>query len=466
MTGNTTKKPRTRRGKSPTILERINPDAAGIDVGSAEHYVAVPPDRDPSPVQVFKAFTGDLLRLADWLLACGITTVAMESTGVYWIPLYEILEARGLEVVLVHARHVKNVPGRKSDVRDCEWLQQLHSVGLLRGSFRPTAEITTLRGYVRHRESLVRGVVNTVNRMEKALVLMNLQLHLVVTDLVGATGLRILRDIVAGQTDPHRLATHRDVRCKASEPEIAAALTGHYRPEQLFVLRQNLELFDVYQLKIRDCDAEIEAYLQHLAAQANKPESPLPAKRGATRAPKGNEPRFDIRGPLYQLLGTDLTQIDGIGAYNALRLVTEIGTDMTRWPNERHFTSWMTLAPRNRVTGGRLHGTARTPSPNRAATMLRMSAVSVGRTQTAIGAFYRRLSFRTEKAKAITATARKLAILVYRTLKGEIAYKDPGVSAYDIRYRASAVRRLRQRAEALGLALVDRTTGELMEGVS
>jgi transposase len=458
------KKPRNPRRKNPTILERINPNAAGVDCGSAEHYVAVPSDRDPSSVRAFKTFTADLNRLADWLVACDITTVAMEATGVYWIPLYEILEARGLEVVLVNARHVKNVPGRKSDVRDCEWLQQLHSVGLLRGSFRPSAEITTLRSYVRHRDSLVRGVVNTVNRMEKSLVLMNLQLHLVVSDLVGGTGLRILRDLVAGQTDPRRLATHRDIRCKASEAEIEAALTGNCRPEHLFMLRQNLELYDTYQLKIRDCDAEIETCLHHLADQKERPENPLPPKRGGTRAPKGNEPRFDIRSPLYRLLGIDLTQIDGIGAYSALRLVTEVGTDMSRWPTERHFTSWMTLAPRNRITGGRLLGTANLACANRAATMLRTSAVSIGRTQTALGAFYRRLSLRTEKAKAITATARKLAILVYRTLKGEITYKDPGVSAYDIRYRASAVRRLRQRAAALGLTLVDPTSGEIIEG--
>jgi transposase len=216
--------PRPRR--SPSLLKRINPDAAGVDCGSAEHYVAVPADRDEVSVRVFKTFTGDLHRLADWLIRCGITTVAMEATGVYWLPLYEILEARGLEVVLVNARHVKNVPGRKSDVSDCEWLQELHSVGLLRGSFRPAAHIATLRSYLRHRESLVRNAVTVMNRIEKALLQMNLQLHLVISDLAGATGLRILRDIVDGQRDPRRLATHRDVRCKASEEEIVAALTG------------------------------------------------------------------------------------------------------------------------------------------------------------------------------------------------------------------------------------------------
>src|SRR5207247_1149384 len=246
---------RKRRSGGPSLLKRINPHAAGIDCGSAEHFVAVPQDSHPTPVRAFKAFTGDLHRLADWLLTCGVTTVAMEATGVYWIPLYEILEARGLEVVLVNARHVKNVPGRKSDVMDCEWLRELHSVGLLRGSFRPVAAIAALRAYLRHRETLVQTAAMHIQRMQKALVQMNLQLHLVISDITGVTGLRILRDIVTGRRNPEDLAQHRDRRCKASEAEIAAALTGHYRPEHLFVLKQNLELFDTYQHQLAACDA-------------------------------------------------------------------------------------------------------------------------------------------------------------------------------------------------------------------
>ena len=455
---------RSRRG-SRSLLERVNANAAGIDCGSAEHYVAVPPDRDPTHVRSFKTFTADLHRLADWLIACRITTVAMEATGVYWIPLYEILEARGIEVVLVNARHVKNVPGRKSDVMDCEWLQELHSVGLLRGSFRPAAEIAALRSYVRHRETLVQSAVTTVNRMEKALVQMNVQLHLVISDLVGTTGLRILRDIVNGRTNPERLAKHRDAHCRASEAEIAAALTGHYRPEHLFVLKQNLETYDAYQRQIQTCDVEIEANLQQLAAKAPTPGSTLPDPR-SRKKPRHNEPRFDIRGPLHQLTGTDLTQIDAIGPHNALRLLAEIGTDMSRWPSERHFTSWLTLAPRNKVSGGRLLGSTTQPSANRAAAILRVAAMTLGRTQTALGAFYRRLAYRIGKAKAITATARKLAILVYRCLKGEITYRDPGAATYDTLHREHVVRRLRQRAAALGFNLVNGQTGEILEGVS
>lgn len=264
---------------SPSVLERINPNAAGIDCGSAEHFVSVPPDRDPTPVQSFKTFTNDLLRLAEWLTTCGVRSVAMEATGVYWIPIYEILETRGFEVLLVNARHIKNVPGRKSDVSDCEWLRELHSVGLLRGSFRPADAIVALRAYLRHRQTLVESAGTYIQRMQKALVQMNVQLPLVVSDITGVTGLRILRDIVAGHRDPDHLAQHRDFRCRATKSEIVAALTGNYRPEHLFVLKQNLELFDACQAQLAACDGAIEAHVQALIAQAATPAAPLPAPR-------------------------------------------------------------------------------------------------------------------------------------------------------------------------------------------
>jgi len=448
---------------SPSVLERINPHAAGIDCGSAEHFVAVPPDRDETPVRSFATFTGDLHRLADWLTACRVTSVAMEATGVYWIPIYEILDARGFTVLLVNARHVKHVPGRKSDVSDCEWLRDLHIVGLLRGSFRPTDGIVALRAYLRHRETLIQSAGSQVQRMQKALVQMNVQLPLVVSDITGVTGLRILRDIVAGRTDPHALARHRDHRCHASEAEIVAALTGNYRAEHLFGLRQNLEAFDHTQQLLAACDTAIEAHLQRLATHAQQATTPLPPPR-ARQKPRGNEPRFELRTPLHHLTGVDLSQLDGIGPYNALRLISEIGTDMTRWPTDKHFTSWLTLAPKNKVSGGRLLSSRTQPSANRAAAILRLAAMNLGRTQTALGAFYRRLAYRVGKAKAITATARKLAILVYHTLKGELVYQDPGAAEYDARDRARVLRRLRQRAEHLGFTLVNLTTGELAEG--
>lgn len=457
------RRPSPKPRVSPAVLEHLHPNAAGIDCGSAEHFVAVPPDRDATPVRSFATFTGDLQRLADWLTACRVTHVAMEATGVYWIPIFEILEARGFHVILVNARHVKHVPGRKSDVSDCEWLRDLHILGLLRGSFRPADGIVALRGYLRHRATLIESAGAIVQRMQKALVQMNVQLPLVVSDITGVTGLRILRDIVAGHRDPHHLATHRDYRCHASEAEIVAALTGNYRPEHVFVLQQNVELFDAYQRHLTACDAAIEAHLAQLTATAAPSATTLPPARRRQK-PRENEPRFDVRTPLHQLTGIDLSQIDGIGPYNALRLLSEIGTDMTRWPSVQHFTSWLTLAPMNKVSGGRLLSSRTQPSANRAAAILRLAAMNLGRTQTALGAFYRRLAFRVGKAKAITATARKLAILVYRTLKDGLLYKDPGADAYDAHHRTHVVRRLRQRAANLGFQLVNIATGELVEG--
>jgi len=448
---------------SPSVLEHLNPHAAGIDCGSAEHFVAVPADRDSTPVRSFTTFTGDLERLADWLTACRVTHVAMEATGVYWIPIFEILDARGFQVSLVNARHVKHVAGRKSDVSDCEWLRDLHILGLLRGSFRPADGIVALRGYLRHRATLIESAGAIVQRMQKALVQMNVQLPLVVSDITGVTGLKILRDIVAGRRDPHQLAQHRDYRCHASEAEIVAALTGNYRAEHVFVLQQNVELFDGYQRQLTACDVAIEAHLAQLAATVTPTMTALPPARRRQK-PRENEPRFDVRTPLHQLTGVDLSQIDGIGPYNALRLLSEIGTDMTRWATEKHFTSWLTLAPQNKISGGRLLSSRTQPSANRAAAILRLAAMNLGRTQTALGAFYRRLAYRVGKAKAITATARKLALLVYRTLKDGLVYADPGAEAYDTQHRTHVVRRLRQRAANLGFVLINASTGELVDG--
>lgn len=452
-------KPRTSRA----VLEEINPNAAGLDCGAAEHVIAVPPDRDPRPVQTFGVFTGELHALADWLAACRVTHVAMEATGVYWIPVYEILEARGFQVSLVNARHVKNVPGRKTDVSDAEWLRDLHMMGLLRGSFRPADDIMPLRAYLRHRTALLQGAAAHVQCMQKALVQMNVQLPLVVSDITGQTGMRIVRDLVAGERDPRVLARHRDPRCRASESDIVAALTGNYRPEHVLALTQHLALYDAHQVQLAACDTAIAAHLDPLAAAAPEPATPLPPPRDPHRKVVKNEPAFELRTPLHRLTGTDLSQIDGLGPYTALRLIAELGTDMSRWPTERHFTSWLTLAPRNKISGGRLLSSRTQPSANRAATMLRVAAMSLGRGDTALGAFYRRLAARVGKAKAITATARKLALHVYHALKGDRPYADPGAAAYDARFRAQQFRRLQQRAQHLGFALVSLDTGEVLE---
>jgi transposase len=412
-------------------------------------------------VREFRTFTGELERLADWLAQCRIKTVAMESTAVYWIPLYEILEQRGFEVVLVNAREVHNVPGRKSDVKDCEWLRELHSVGLLHASFRPAAAIVPLRSFMRQRETLVEEASARILRMQKALTQMNVLLHVVVTDISGQTGLKIVRSILAGVRDPVLLAAHRDYHCHASHAELVAALTGNYRAEHLFALKQNFAAYEFLLKQIAECDGEIAALLTTLANQQPPPAAPLPEAR-RKRTPK-HAPAFDIRSPLHRLTGgADLSQIDSIGPQAALHLIAEFGTDMRRWPTEKHFTSWLALAPNNKVSGGRLLSSRTLPSANRAAAILRRCAMSLTRTSTALGAFYRRLAARTGKAKAITATARKLAVIIYRVLSGQLVYNDPGATAYHQLHRARELKSLRRRSLVLGFELVDRSTGELL----
>lgn len=453
-----------KRGKqSSRSLSTLNAHAAGIDVGSTFHVVAIPADRSEEPVRTFQTFTSDLHRLADWLQEVGVTTVAMESTGVYWIPVFEILEARGLEVLLVNARHVKNVPGRKTDVNDAQWLQQLHQHGLLRGSFRPHDRMVGLRAHLRHRERLVDSAASHIQHMQKALMQMNVQLHHVVSDITGATGMRIVRAIVAGAHDPDALAHHRDMRCKASHETIREALTGNYRAEHVLALRHALELYDFLQIKISECDVEIEAVMRELNQGRSAPTMPIPPVRHARGT---NEPEFDVRTVLYTMLGADLSQIHGFGPYTVLRLVGECGDDMRKWPTAKHFTSWLTLAPGNKISGGRVLSTKTRRSANRAAALLRIAAVNIGKTKTALGAFYRRLAARAGKAKAVTATARKLAVLFYNALRFGLTYADPGADYYEERYRQRVVHNLQRRARQLGLMLVESVDPGPSPGVS
>lgn len=440
----------TRQGRSRSLPVR-HACAAGIDIGAKFHVVAVPPHLSAEPVRTYQSFTTDLHRLAEWVEALGITTVAMESTGVYWIPLFEILEERGLEVLLVNARHVKRVPGRKTDVTDAQWLQELHQHGLLRGSFRPANALVALRAYLRHRERLLEYAAGHIQHMQKALMQMNVQLHHVVSDITGATGMAIIRAMVAGQHDPATLATYRDVRCHASGETVEAALTGHYRHEHVFALRQALELYDSYQIKVAECDKEIEATLQGLPQAELELTKPLPPARHKTR--QMNEPKFQTREALFHLLGMDLTQLHGFGPHTALKLIGECGTDMSRWPTVKHFTSWLTLAPGNKISGGQLLSTKTRRSASRPAKVLRLAALNVGKTSTALGAFYRRLAARVGKAKAVTATARKLAVLFYNTLRYGMTYRDPGASYYEERYRKRVLKGLKKRAQELGYEL-------------
>jgi transposase len=440
-----------KRSRSRRDLSPIHPAAAAIDIGATIHVAAVSPDRDPEPVRTFRTFTDDLHRLADWFSRCGIKTVVMESTGVYWIPIFEILEQRGFEVMVVNARDAKHVPGRKTDVSDAEWLQRLHEYGLLRASFRPQAEIAGLRAYLRQRERLLDYAAAHIQHMQKALTQMNLQLHHVMSDITGVTGMTIIRAIVAGERDPNVLATHRDRRCHASAETVCQALVGNYREEHVFALTQALELYDVYQAKVAACDMQIEAILKRLKKNATPSANKLLPARHETRS--ANAPAFDVRAALHAILGVDLTQINALGPYLALKLVGECGTNLTAWPTAKHFTSWLGLAPHNKISGGKVLSSKTRRTSNRVASLLRLAAVSVGRTDTALGAFYRRLSARVGKAKAITATARKLAVLFYNTLRHGMSYVDPGATYYEERYRQRVLGNLQRRAKSLGYVL-------------
>lgn len=442
MSGNSNKR---------TGLPIVHEFAAGIDVGARFHVVAVPPHLARQPVQSFQAFTADLQRLADWLVEVGVTTVAMESTGVYWVPVYEILEERGIDVILANARDAKAVPGRKTDVNDAQWLQKLHACGLLRASFRPGRDIAALRTYLRLRERHLDYAAAHIQHMQKALTFMNLQLHHVVTDVTGVTGMKIIRAIVAGERDPQTLVAMRDARCKASAETMSAAMCGNYQPEHVFALAQALSLYDFYQARVHDCDAQIERALAALCQSKPIPATELPKARHRTRQP--NALNFDVRSVLYQMVGVDLTQIHGIGPYLALRLVSECGTDLTRWPSAKHFTSWLTLSPGSKISGGKVLSAHTRKTTNRLTAHLRLAAVTVGRTDTALGAFYRRLAARIGKAKAVTATARKIAVLFYNAMRFGMAYQDPGADRYERNYRERVIKNLHRRAADFGYTL-------------
>lgn len=438
-----------RPGKPRSSLSVTHPNAAGIDIGSASHFVAVPPDRgDERPVREFRSFTVDLAAIADWLSACGVDTVAMESTGVYWIPLYELLDARGFKVLLVNARHVKNVPGRKSDVLDCQWLQQLMSYGLLSGAFRPDDQVCVLRSLGRQRAMLLKDQARCVQHMQKALTQMNLQLANVISDVVGETGQRILRAILAGERDGHRLAALRDRRIQASEEEIAKSLQGNWRSEHLFALKQALAKFDFIGTQLAEVDLEIEGQLRVL--QTHEGEPPKARRRGRAR----NAPKFDLRAQLYKVCGVDLTRIDGIDVTTALTVISEVGADLSRFPKVGRFTSWLGLCPGTRITGGKVMSGRTRRCANRAAEALRMAAAALRTSKSALGAYYRRLCSRMDKPKAITATAHKLARLIYIMLTRGQEYTDQGQDYYEERYRERVVRSLSQRAAKLGMRMI------------
>ncbi len=444
--------------KSVESLTPINPDAAGIDIGADSHWVSVPFERAEQNVREFSCYTPDLYALTAWLKECQIKTVVMESTGVYWIPLFQILETQGLEVLLVNSHHVKTVPGRKSDVLDCQWLQQLHSYGLLAGSFRPDDEICVLRSYIRHRDSLIRSAGTHVQRMQKALTQMNLQLHRVISDITGKTGQKIMRAMLNGEHNPKTLASFKDGRIRRTQSEIADALTGDYRQEHLFVLEQELQLYEFYQQQIEECDQKIEQYLLSLddkiELEINQEVFSVPRKKKYS----SNVPTFDLGSHLYRISGVDFTRIDGLGVLTVQTILSEVGLDPSRFPTVKHFCSWLGLCPGSRVSGGKVKSSQTRHVVNRAANAFRLAAHAVGKTQTALGGFYRRLRSRLGAPKAVTATAHKLARIFYCLWTKGGEYEDPGVDFYEQEYQQRLLKNLQKKAEQIGFELVPQSS--------
>jgi transposase len=444
-------------------LKVIHPQAAGLDIGSTEIWAAVAPAGTAEAVRKFGTYTEDLYALADWLGACGVDTVAMESTGVYWVPVYEVLEARGLRPQVVNARHVKQVPGRKSDIQDCEWLQGLHSVGLLRGSFRPEAEIVALRAYLRQRAQLIEHRAAHIQHMQKALTQMNVQLTQVVKDITGVTGLSIIRAIVTGERDPQQLAALRQPGVKKSEQEIAKALEGHYRPEHVFALKQALALYDVYTEQVAECDREIERQFANVKP-VDEDLPPLPPSDKRDSHSK-NAPSYDARGYLYRLTGVDLVAISGLNESSVQTIISEIGTDLSAFPNEKHFCSWLGLAPHNDISGGKRLRSRTLKTQNRAGQAFRLAAQSVAKSpHSAFGAFYRRMKARLGPKQAIVATAHKLARAFYQILKHRLPFHDLGGEEYERRAREREIKHLKKRASKLGLTLSESPTNPALAG--
>ncbi len=446
-----------RKSTSMPVLSCLELNAAGVDVGATEIYIAVPADRDPQSIRRFSTFTEDLHVAADWLKACGIETVAMESTGVYWIPFFQILEARGFKVLLVNARHVKNVPGRKSDVSDCQWIQYLLSVGLLRASFRPEQAVCTVRSILRHRDNLVQMASTHIQHMQKALDQMNLQLHHVISDITGLTGIAIVEAILKGERNPLALAKLRDPRIKATESTIAKALVGDYRPEHLFTLRQSLAAYHYYQQMIAACDVEIERCLDTFQSKVDLTQYPL-QKPQDRHKPRRNELRFDLRSHLYRIFGVDLTQIPGVNTLTAHTLLAEIGPDLSRFANASAFASWLGLCPDNRISGGKILSVKTRTVKNRAATALRMAAQSLHRSRSCLGQYYRRMRTKLGTPKAITAAAHKLARIIYHLLTTRKSYQETICAQHEVQYHQQIEARLRRQARALGFELTSKQT--------
>ncbi len=434
-------------------LEIVHPDAAGIDVGGSEHWVAISPDRDLEPVRRFGCFTTDVREMGRWLVEKGVRSVAMQSTGVYWMPVFEVLEQQGLEVYLVNAQHTKNVPGRKSDVQECQWLLKLHAFGLLNNSFQPTDEIRIARTLWRQRSNLVAEASSVIQRMQKVLIEMNVQLSNVLSDVSGMSGMKIIGAILEGERDPWKLATFVEPEVKAKPEDIAKSLEGNWREELLFVLRQHVELYRIYQEKITDCDLQLRKHLESLGSKVDLRTQPI-GNRPKGKKNSKNAPGFNLRTELYRITGIDWTQINGIDVLTAQTVIAEAGADLSAFPSEKQFASWLGLCPTNEQSGGKILNRRTRKVVNRATVAFRNAALTLLRSQSYLGAQYRRLRTRLGAPKAITAMARKLACLFYRLIKHGQPYVDKGTEYYEAKYREQQIRSLAKRAQKLGLQLV------------
>jgi len=434
-------------------LPLIHAHAAGLDIGAAEIWAAVPPGSAAPAVRKFGTFTPDLFALADWLSSCQITTVAMESTGVYWIPIFEILEARGFEVYLVNARHIKAVPGRKSDVQDCQWIQRLHAAGLLSASFRPEGEIVVLRAYLRQRADLIEHRAAHIQHMQKALAQMNLQLTQVLEDITGVTGMQIIRAIANDVHDPVRLAQFRQPTCKHSTDEIAKALTGNYRAEHLFALKQALSLYDAYSAHLLELDQLLEQQFSALKPLHDDELPPLDTSDKRDSHSK-NGPKYDARPLLYQWVGVDLVALAGLNAGSVQTLLTEVGINLDAFATDKHFCSWLHLAPHNDISGGKLLRSRTLKGGNRAGQIFRLAAQSVMRSNNAFGAFFRRMRAKHGPKKATVATAHKIARAFYYMLKYRRPYHGQSADEYDAKEREREIARVTKKAHKLGLQVV------------
>ena len=437
-------------------LERLQPHAAGADIGAHEIMVCVPGFDNTQVVRAFGTYTADLEALAAWLKSYAVESIAMESTGVYWIPLFELLEQHGFQCCLINPATTKRVPGRKSDVADCQWLQTLHSYGLLTDSFRPEADLVALRTLLRHRARLIQHRSPHILHMQKALLQMNLQLPQVLSDVTGETGLRIIRAIVAGERDPHVLAALRNSRCHKNGAEIALALTGTWRAEHLFVLQQSLALFDFYTQQITACDAEIERTYSTLRPDWGEPATELPEAPHKPHSHSKNQPKgVQVRQHLYRITGVDLLALPGLSASGAQTLVAEVGADLTAFPDAKHFCSWLGLAPHNDISGGKVLRSYRLKNHNRAGQVLIQAAAALIRSDSVFGACYRRLKSRLGPSQALIATAHKLARVVYKMLKDKVPYAHTTAQAEDERFREREIAYLRRKAAKLGLTLTE-----------